>query len=129
MSTTGDVYINSSSSCQKPKVCNFGNLKIWAERGLIHIEDTRNGRYDVISVRTALERVNAISDMLSNSRRELKEYKSMALEEFDRHLRFVEDMIDICRQAREQGMPEDPSARRDLLRRRPKIFVLNDFKM
>jgi len=116
-------------TCRKPAVCKFGNLIIWPERGLIHIEDTRDGRYDVISVRTALERINAISDMLSNSRRELKEYNVMTLQEYDRHLRFVEEMIEICRIAKEQGMPDDPSARRDLLRRRPKIFVLNDFNL
>lgn len=109
-------------------VCNFGRLKIWAERGLIHIEDKSDNSYDVISVRTALHRLNGISDMLRNSRQHLKEIGAMTHQEFDRQMRMLEQMVEVCRRAQIQGMPDDPSARRDLVRRRPTTVVVPGIK-
>lgn len=109
-------------------VCNFGRLKIWAERGLIHVEDKSDNSYEVFSVRTALRRLDGISDMLRNSRRHLKEIGAMTNQEFDRQMRMLEQMIEVCRRAQLQGMPDDPSARRDLVRRRPTTVVVPGLK-
>lgn len=108
------------------QVCNFGRLKIWAERGLIHIEDAGDNSYDCVSVRSELRRMDAISEMLRNSREELKRSGAMTHQEFDRQMRMLEQMVAVCAQAQVQGMPEDASARRDLVRRLPKTFVVSD---
>jgi hypothetical protein len=100
-------------------VCRFGHLRIWAERGLIHIEDNRDNSYETMSVRTALQRMVAINDMLANSKAELSRNGGMYADEFERNMKMLEQMTDICRKAQEQGMPTDASARRDLVRRRP----------
>lgn len=110
-------------------VCVFGNLRIWAERGLIHIEDSRDNSYDSFSVRTQLHRLNAISDMLKNSRAQMARTGAMPTDEFDRHMRMLEKMEEVCRKAQIQGMPTDASARRDLVRRRPVSVSVPTMKM
>jgi hypothetical protein len=44
--------------------------------------------------------------------------------------RMIDDTIDICRKAREQGMPSDASARRDLKRRqKTQVSIPSNFNM
>jgi hypothetical protein len=105
-------------------VYQFGPLRMWPERGLIHIEDERDNSYEVVSVRTALLRMEALSGMISNSREAMRRKKSMDPAEHDRIQRMLEAMIDVTSVAKEQGMPEDASARRDLVRRRPKSVLM-----
>lgn len=100
--------------------CVFGRLRVWAERGLIHIEDASDNTYDVLSVKTALRRMLAINEMLANSRAEMIATKAMHADEYDRQMRMLEQMTDVCRRAQIQGMPSDPTARRDCKRRLPK---------
>ena len=103
----------------------FGPLRIWAERGLIHIEDSRDNSYECLSVRTALQRMKAISDMLGNStQRDINSEDQFDRANRDRHQRMLDSMIEITRKAQNQGMPSDASARRDLVRRRPKSIVV-----
>lgn len=109
------------------EVVNFGNLKFWAERGLIHIENTRDGDYDSISVRVALQRMRAIQDMLGNRRTAHTE------DQFDQQRRKEhQDMLDglvcLCQKAQIQGMPSDPSAVRDLKRRAKRTIVMPGLK-
>lgn len=88
------------------KVAILDNLRFWAERGLVHCEDARDNSYKTMSVRQALEHANAISDMVGNS--------SNQYEYADRRaylVRFLEQIREVCQQAREQGMPTDPTAR------------------
>lgn len=106
------------------QVVNFRSLKIWAERGLIHVEGIVDGDYKSISVVETLERTRAINDMLKNSREEMKRNKQMCGHVYDEHMRAVEQMIEICQRAREQGTPDDESACRDLARRQPKSVVV-----
>lgn len=108
-------------------VCRFGHLRVWAERGLIHIEDSRDNSYDSIAVREALRRMVGISDMLKNSRTALRAGGMMA-DEYDRNMKMLEQMTEICRLAQDQGMPSDPTARRDLVRRRPVTVTVPDIK-
>lgn len=103
-------------------------LRMWAERGLIHFEDSRDGGYDVISVRECLARINGLADMLANSRRQAsaREWAELLQErgkggagvKVEELVRFFEQGEQMCRVAQEQGMPTDPSARADLARRR-----------
>lgn len=107
-------------------VVNFGNLKFWAERGLIHIEDIRDGAYEVISVRSALHRMKAISDMLGNSvsAREKHSYDQFDYDNVKRHQDMLDGLKILCDRAKVQGMPTDPSARRANARALPKTFVV-----
>jgi hypothetical protein len=109
--------------------CRFGPLYIWAERGLIHIEDARDNSYDSMSVRTALQRMVAISDMLRNSKAQMIADGAMYAEEYERQMRMLEQMTEVCRLAQEQGMPSDSSARNDLIRRRPVTVTVPTLKM
>lgn len=100
------------------KVCNFGESKFWAENGLIHIESTLDGDYKTTNVHTMLLRMQGISDMLNNSKAELKRSGNMTGQEYERQMKFLEEMVEICNRAKVQGMPSDASAARDLKRRR-----------
>ena len=79
-------------------------------------------------MRVALQRMVAISDMLKNSKAELSRNGGMFADEYDRNMKMLEQMTDICRKAQEQGMPTDASARRDLVRRRPTSVVVPGLK-
>lgn len=106
-------------------VVHHGPLRIWAERGLIHVEDSRDNDYRTFSVATVLRRMRGISEMLGNSTDRDKYTES----QFDRAWRernqtMIEEMIEVIRRAKEQGMPSDPTAVRDLVRRAPKTIVV-----
>lgn len=99
-----------------PGVVRHGPLRIWAERGLIHIEDSRDGSYDSVTVRQALRRMQAVNDMIP----------SMLPEHREHNVSMVEGMLTLTERAKVQGMPDDPSARRDRARRQPRSFVVPD---
>lgn len=96
-------------------VVKFGPLRFWPERGIICCEDARDNSFVQLSVEEALMRTRGINDMIGRSSDD-HEYA----DEIEQHQRFVEDMVEIIREAKEQGMPSDPSASRDLARRQPK---------
>jgi hypothetical protein len=48
----------------------------------------------------------------------------MAMDNIEDLQRFIDKMEDLVQQAREQGSPDDASARRDLVRRRPVTVVV-----
>ena len=108
-------------------VVRFRHLRMWAERGLIHVEDSRNNEYKVVSVRVMLQRMRAIQDIIANSRPASRQAHSA--DPFDRawleeNQGMLEAMVEVVRNAQVQGMPSDASARRDLVRRRPKTVVV-----
>jgi hypothetical protein len=105
-------------------VVRFGPLRMWAERGLIHVEDARDNSYDSMSVNTALERMQAISDTIRNSKRDAHSESQFDKEWRYRNQQMLDDMILACNKAQVQGMPSDESARRDLVRRAKKLFVV-----
>jgi hypothetical protein len=97
-------------------VAQWGNLRVWAENGLIRIEDARDNSYEVITVEDAKERIRAQVDIMES-------------DYYDAHGRrqlrtFVSQMLDVMQKAMEQGMPSDPQASRDLKNRRAKSFVV-----
>jgi len=105
------------------KVLKHGPLRIWAERGLIRIEDERAEKdpsrykpYEIISVKQCAERCRALSDMVKNSMSTNDVMSYAAVKELQA---LLEGYVDVMRQAQEQGMPEDASARREYVRRRP----------
>ena len=103
---------------------NPGRDKYWAERGLIHHEDTVTGEYKTMTVRDFLQRLKGVNDMLGNSRATLAKEKFAHSDEIKRQQRFVEEGTDLAKRAKEQGMPSDASARRELKRRRATSVVV-----
>ena len=80
-------------------VVRFGPLRFWAENGLIHVEDARDNSYDCMSVRTALRRANAISEMLGNSTdREMYTEDQFDQANRQRHLNMLEGITAIMQQ-------------------------------
>lgn len=110
------------------EVVRFGNLRMWAERGLIHIEDGKNGgEYKVVSVRVMLQRMRAIQDIITNSKptqRQRHSHDQMDKKWLEDNQGMLEAMVEVVRRAQAQGMPSDPSAVRDLVRRLPKTVVV-----
>ncbi len=88
------------------KVAVLDQCRFWADRGLVHCEDARDNSYVVMSVKDALLRAKAISEMVGKSS---NDYEFADRREYLQ--RFVSDMVDVCRKAQEQGMPTDPTAR------------------
>lgn len=106
-------------------VVRFGKLRFWSARGLIHIEEN-NGAYSSISVATALERMNAISEMLGNSSRR----QMYSEDRYDQHLReyhinMLNGLTVLCQRAREQGTPDDPTAIRDYKIKQKRVFQVS----
>ncbi len=113
------------NSVSDTDVTIFGPLRMWAERGLIHIEDSRDGSYDAVSVRVALTRMRGISEMLGNStQRDVGCEDQFDRKNRKRHLDMLETMSAILNKAKIQGMPSDPTASRDLARRSKKQVVV-----
>lgn len=85
-------------------------IRYWAERGMIraswHDDALNMEQYDSFTVYVILERIQAINDMVKNSRASDPNYLP---QEMDKLQRFVEEMIELVRIAREQGTPDSPS--------------------
>lgn len=105
------------------RVVNHGPLKIWAERGLIRVEDSRDGSVKTMSVKDCALRVRALNDMIKNSHSTDDYYSCHEVTELQR---VIDGYIEVMKHAQEQGMPSDASARRDLVRRRPTSIVIPD---
>lgn len=97
-------------------------VRYWAERGLIRVEDSLDNSYEVLSVRQFLKHAQALSAMLGNS-------SSNKDAGADTHLRaefqrIIDRSVELARKAQVQGMPDDPSAARALRRSRPVSVVV-----
>ena len=112
----------------------YGPLRIWAERGQIHMEDGRDNSYDVLSVKDCLERLNGLNEMIGRSKKGGKGSFKNSFTKYADEIKDVQQMIDkvidVCQKAREQGMPTDASARRDLRRRqKTQVSIPTNFNM
>ena len=90
-------------------------IRYWAERGLIHaswFDDAMQvEQYEAFTVRTILERLQAVNDMVKNSRASDPNYLPG---EMDKLQRYVEEMLELVRIAREQGTPDAPDKGKSL---------------
>jgi len=98
-------------------------VRWWAERGQLHWEDSRTNGYGTVSVREFLQRLRGISDMISNGRR-VDNVGFMHVDEINRHMKFIEEALELVRKAKEQGMPQDPQARKHALMSAPMTVVV-----
>ena len=110
-------------------VVTFGPLKVWAENGFVCIEDSRDlsaisgsaGGMTQLHPRQALKQLKGLSDMLGNPTNGSMAYH----DEWERHMRFIEQVQPIIQKAREQGSHDDPSMVRDRVRRQKKSFAVS----
>ena len=112
----------------------YGPLRIWAERGLIRIEDARDKSFETLDVRECLLRLNGLNEMIGRSKRGGKGSTTNSFTKYADEIRDLQEMIDkvtdVCWKAREQGMPTDPSAVRDQARRqKTSVSVPHKFNM
>lgn len=119
---------------QNHGVVIYGPLRIWAERGLIRIEDARDNSYETLDVRECLLRLNGLNEMIGRSKRGGHGSRTNSFTKYADEIQNVQEMIDqvtdLCWKAREQGMPTDPSAIRDLNRRKPtSVSIPQKFNM
>jgi hypothetical protein len=107
-------------------VVNFNQYRYWADRGQIHWENRDTGEYGNQSVRITLHRLRALNDMVKNSLEDVHSsgQKLFYSDEVERHMRWIEEMCELVKKAREQGMPSDASAVRDINRRRKKTVCM-----
>jgi hypothetical protein len=98
-------------------------VRWWADRGQLHWEDSRDNGYGVVSVREFLYRLNAISEMLSNGRKKDNE-GFLHADEVERHMKFIEEALELVRKAKEQGIPQDPTVRRHKAMELPVTVVM-----
>lgn len=105
-------------------VYGIDGCRWWAENGLIKYEEV-DGNYGAISVRSCLQRLKANNEL--HGRRSVDKGFHTA-DEVTRVQRFIQEMLELCRKAREQGTPDDPAARRDRLRRLPTTVRVPDSK-
>ena len=81
-----------------PGVVHFQGFRWWAERGLLHSENSSTGEYQTQTVRTTLERLKALNDMKDIRQR----YDETELQSY------IDQMVELCKKAQFQGRPEDP---------------------
>ena len=92
----------------------------WAENGWVHCTHPTEGDSQM-RVKDCLLRAKALSDMIGNSSQtDLIRYADLRKELQD----FLDDIVEVCQLAREQGEYDDPSANKDKVRRRPKSISL-----
>lgn len=103
-------------------VARYRNTRVWAERGLVHVEYGLTGEYESMPVRKMLHRLRAVNDMLGNSRADRDGFASNHL--YTVLQRFVEEGVAVCAKAREQGEPFTAEAVREAERRRPKTVCV-----
>lgn len=84
-------------------------VRWWAARGRLHWEDSRNNGYGSLSVRDFLQRLNAVSEMISNGKTKENE-QALTRQELLRLTRFIEAGLELVRKAKEQGEPGNVDA-------------------
>jgi len=106
-------------------VVHIGTVRYWAERGLIHAEDSVDNSYHTIPVKEMLLRIKAINDFRPGiDGTEDKITKKWVYEQRQKIQKQVEQMLEIVRKAQAQGMPGDPTASHALRAARPTTVVM-----
>jgi predicted RNA-binding protein with PUA-like domain len=110
----------------KQGMTEHNKYRYWAERGMIHWEHIDTGDYGNQSVRTTLVRLRGIQDMLKNAVPDSHESgpKMYYHDEVESLQSWIEEMVELIREAQRQGMPSDASAVRAMKRRRKKTVVM-----
>lgn len=95
-------------------VYHYKDLTFFAENGLIRIINEKTGEYSSATRRDFLLRINAINKSLGHVKWS---------DEREQDMKFVEDGIKCCREAKNQGCPDDYKAIDDMLKERRKHIL------
>ena len=101
----------------------FRKLEFWAERGVVHIIDERflpaNDRsYTVKTVRDFLLGLNAFSE-------ELKKRTFKYADERNEYITLLDNGVQVCRDAKKQGRPDDPKAIEQMIKDRRQTMLFS----
>ena len=98
-------------------------IRWWADAGLIHYEDSRDNSYTSMSIKTFLERLNSINEMLGNGLRSNNQ-NFVHNDELQRQMRFVEQGVDLAKLAKQQAakLRDDIKEHKSLTRIIPASF-------
>ncbi len=110
----------------------FGPIRVWADNGFVCVEDSRDisalsgkqGGLTQLHWRDAGCNLKGICDMLGTKTDGAMEFS----DEWDRHMRFVEQVLPIIQKAKEQGAHDDESMNRAKARARKQTFIFNGSK-
>ena len=100
--------------------------KYWAERGLIHHEDTVTGEFQTIVMRDWLLRLQGVNDMLGRSKKAAEDF--VHGDEFGRNRKFVEEGVALANKAREQGLAGTEEGIKQARARKPVSVVVPGHK-
>ena len=106
-------------------VVHFLKCRWWAEHGMIHSERLSDGKFETHRVSDILKRLKALNDMVGNSRSDVGLAKYG--DEVEDYRRGIEELIQLCRKAQDQGRPDDPRAVKQILSDRritPRMVVM-----
>ena len=76
--------------------------RYWAERGIIHVEDTDTGEFETLSLREFLQRMDGVSEFVAKL---IQKDRVIHADEITRQQRFLEQAEVLCRRAKFQGLP------------------------
>ena len=106
-----DVVIFANPCMEKPD-----KHKWWAEGGLIHWENLDCGRYKQrfgsMTVVECLDRLRGHNDMIGNNRTN-KGWNFP--DEMQKFRAYIDGMIELCKKAKQQGMPDDANHSRQMV--------------
>lgn len=97
-------------------------LYVWPERGLVHTEYSKTNGYESMSIRDALERTRALSEMVGRSN---SSQAHLFLDERLQLQRFIEESLRVIQVAKEQGDPFASGVAETLRQRRKKSVCVN----
>lgn len=104
---------NHDMAIMKPLFGKGENMYLWAERGLVCIEDGRTNGYKTLSWREAGLRHVALSEMVHNAKKKSRtnsKYRAMYRNEIEQMIVFLEGLERVIRKAHDQGSPDSPDA-------------------
>lgn len=102
------------------------STRFWAERGLIHCDDSKEG-YCILSVGQFMEQVKALNDMLG---KKSASGDSGADADLRKHIQEqVDKAVAIATKAQEQGTPDDRSSYKNYKILRKHVMYTGDVGM
>ena len=94
------------------RVVAFRKDTYWAERGLIRCLAGKTGEFTTMTVKTALEHLDGLNQIVRNSRHKQGYYRR---DEIDEIQQFTGEMLEVIREAKRQGDPMDARVRRQMM--------------
>lgn len=95
----------------------FRQEMFWAQRGMICLENLRNGDFECLTVRQFISHLMSINQGISR-------IPDRYWDEREEHHAYVRHGMAACQEAKRQGRPDDPKAVADMLKAQRSTQVL-----